>query len=49
MIRESAVEIAEAVRQGERSAVEMVEAALGAVDTVDGPFKRGIDGGLGWG
>lgn len=35
MIRESVVEIADAVRRGERSAVEMVDAALAVIDQTD--------------
>jgi aspartyl-tRNA(Asn)/glutamyl-tRNA(Gln) amidotransferase subunit A len=42
MIRESAVEIAEAVRRGERSAVEMVEMALAAIEETDGPLNSWV-------
>jgi aspartyl-tRNA(Asn)/glutamyl-tRNA(Gln) amidotransferase subunit A len=42
MIRESAVEIAESVRRGERSAVEMLEVALASIDESNGPLNAWV-------
>ncbi len=41
-IKDSAIEIAEAVRRGERSAVEVLEAVLAAIDQVDGPLNSWV-------
>jgi aspartyl-tRNA(Asn)/glutamyl-tRNA(Gln) amidotransferase subunit A len=42
MIEESAVEIAESVRRGERKAVEMVEMALRAIDDLNEPLNAWV-------
>ena len=42
MLGESAIEIAEAVRTGERSAVEVLDAALGAIEALNGPLNAWV-------
>src|SRR5690606_30741924 len=42
MFEESAVEIAESVRRGERSAVEVVEVALAAIEATDGDLNAWV-------
>jgi aspartyl-tRNA(Asn)/glutamyl-tRNA(Gln) amidotransferase subunit A len=42
MFEESAVELAESVRRGERSAVEMVEVALAAIEATDGDLNAWV-------